>query len=262
MSRATMRHASTGRIALPFTVALWFLAASLLAGPQGKLDAFESDVVGQGEDRSPDHSHDTSSGLADVFSDSMGELIRLTVAYGGVCSWERVSGGARMDGEVAPRLPGDALLPFARVDLSAQAVESDIEAEDLRVEGGYGPFGVHGDMTRFRESSPEDDLELTRILALYRMSYGSRVEVDVGLGTLTLDGGSTTTRLACSLPFLICPNARWAVEFRPMWSDRVSDYDLAVLWTRSYVALKAGYRWLDSPGESLDGPYAGLSFRL
>jgi hypothetical protein len=42
----------------------------------------------------------------------------------------------------------------------------------------------------------------------------------------------------------------------------VSDYDLAALLGWRYVSLKAGYRWVSSPRESLNGPYAGLSLRF
>ena len=41
-----------------------------------------------------------------------------------------------------------------------------------------------------------------------------------------------------------------------------SDYDVAALLTWRNVSLKAGYRWVASPHESLAGPYAGLSLRL
>jgi hypothetical protein len=61
---------------------------------------------------------------------------------------------------------------------------------------------------------------------------------------------------------LVHPHPNFGVEFRPAWSDRVSDYDLGVLITWRYASLKTGYRWVLTPHESLNGPYVGLSFRL
>ena len=94
------------------------------------------------------------------------------------------------------------------------------------------------------------------------MSFGSRVETDLGAGTLTLDGETTATRWAVALPILVHPFAALGLEFRPTWAERVSDYDLALLLTWRCASLKAGYRWLATPHEVLDGPYLGLSLRL
>ena len=248
--------------ALSLALAL-LIAGPSVAGPQeGKLDAFEADAVARSGHHYADETSGSGSCLADVVADIFGDLMGVTMMYGGVCSWERVAGEESVDVDLAPRAAGEPLIPFARIDVSGQAVESDVSALDVRAEGGYGPVGIHYNLTRFREDDPADEMDLTRVFALYRMSFGSRVEADLGLGSLTLDGEDTTTRLACSLAVLVCPNEHWGMEFRPAWANGVSDYDLAVMWTWPYASLKAGYRWIDSPDESLDGPYVGLSLRL
>lgn len=94
------------------------------------------------------------------------------------------------------------------------------------------------------------------------MSFGPYVETDLGFGSLTLQGDDTTSSFLFSVPVLIHPDKHWGLEFRPAWSDRVSDYDLAALLTWRYASVKAGYRWVNSPHASLNGPYIGLSLRL
>ncbi len=192
----------------------------------------------------------------------MSDIFEVTLLYGGACSWARVTDRESSAVEVTPRALGEPLLPFARMDVVYQNVESDVDAVDVRAEAGYGPLGAHLDLTRYREQFPSDDLNIIRALGVYRMSFGSHVEIDLGCGVLTLSEQQTDSRFLFSLPVLVHPSAYWGIEFRPAWADRVNDYDLAVLLNRHYASLKLGYRWVDSPHESLDGPYVGISIRL
>ena len=67
-----------------------------------------------------------------------------------------------------PRRAGEALIPFARLDLAYQNVEGDVESWDTRIEGGYGPLAGQLRWTRFFEVQPADDLTLLQAHALYR----------------------------------------------------------------------------------------------
>jgi hypothetical protein len=154
---------------------------------------------------------------------------------------------------------GEALIPFARFDLSYQDVESDVDAWDYRLEGGYGPVGLQCNLTHYSEETPEDDLDMLRFYGMYRMSFGTIVEVDLGLGALTIDGNGRDTRFSLTVPVRIYPTDWLGIEIRPAWADNVTDCDIALLLTAPYVSLKAGYRWVSSPTESLNGPYAGLA---
>ena len=51
------------------------------------------------------------------------------------------------------------------------------------------------------------------------------------------------------------------IEIRPAWAENVTDVDVALLLTLGPSSLKAGYRWIEHPHESLNGPYAGVSCR-
>jgi hypothetical protein len=154
---------------------------------------------------------------------------------------------------------GEPQIPFVRLDFSFQDVESDVYAYDYRVEGGYGPLGLQFDQTHYRETIPGDELNLIRLYGLYRMSFGSNVEMDLGFGALTIDGDDYDSRFSFTTPILIYPSDHVGIELRPAWAANVSDYDVGLLATWRYSSIKVGYRWVKSPDESLNGPYVGLS---
>lgn len=244
----------------------WLAALACSPAPmaaQGTLDRFAADVSAPSD---PPRSRSCGDSSCDGFSDFCGEifavLFQYTLLYGGISSWERVDSGGAAEPGSAHRALGEPLLPFARLDLAYQSVESDVDAMDVRAELGYGPFAAQVDLTRYWEETPSDEMNLLRALAVYRMAFGANVETDLGFGVLTLEGDERTSRFLFSLPVLVHPSPHWGIEFRPAWADRVSDYDLALLLTRGCTSLKLGYRWLDSPRESLDGPYVGVSIRL
>jgi len=250
-------------------IGLW--AASWLAVPvwpaaapaQGKLDAFEKDA---NTPAARAHHRNAGGHGRDCLTDALGGLVtdavEFTLLAGGVGSWERVTAVGPADDGLAPRQLGEPLIPFARLDTSYQDIRSGGDAFDLRAEGGFGPAALQFDFTRYREHAPADRLDLTRLVAAYRMSFGSSIEADLGAGALWLDGEQTSSRFLFACAVLVHPVAWWGVELRPAWADGVSDYDVAALLTWRYTSLKAGYRWVASPHESLAGPYAGLVVQL
>ena len=252
---------------------IWILALSACypgarvarAEPPGKLNAFEDDVTlrkppppKEEDDNEDDSDGFLSEFLGDVLFEAVGDLL----SDGGMASLRRVMDADAIDFDMTARQPGDPLLPILRLDVAGQKVQSDIEALGVRGEAGYGPVGAEVDFTRYWEQSPGDQLNLIRSAGLYRMSLSSHTEMDLGLGALTVRGDRSTSNLLFTLPVLVHPHENWGVEFRPAWSERYSDYDLALLLTHRHASLKLGYRWVRSPDESLDGPYAGFSVRL
>lgn len=250
-------------------VVLWFLALSVclpVARPEspGKLDAFEANLTLRNPppDEEEDDESDSDSFIVELLGEIAGEIIGSVLAEGGMASLQRMVDPEAIDFDMTARLPGDPLIPILRLDVVGQKVQSDIEALGVRGEGGYGPVAVQVDFSRYWEQTPGDQLNLIRSAGLYRMSFSSHVEVDLGLGALTVQGDRTGSNLLFTLPVLVHPHENWGVEFRPAWSERYSDYDLALLLSHSYTSLKLGYRWVHSLDESLDGPYAGVSVRL
>ena len=258
---------------IPALLMLAALSTQLAAAPQGKLDAFETDARQKADkpvakssasDYAP-HSYgsnddDDEQTFTEGFIKSILGLGGTSMLYGGVESWQRVAGDASVS-SLAPRHHGDPKIPFARIDFAFMRVSETIDALDLLMEVGYGPFAAQYAHTRYDESSPSDTLDVTHLLGLYRMTFSNWVEADLGLGALTLDGNETTHRFAISTPLLIHSPHHWGIEFRPLWSSLAARYDLAALATWKNVSLKLGYRWLRAKDESLNGPHLGLSLR-
>lgn len=253
-------HHSNRLLVIAINVVMAGMLASRVAA-QGKLDTFEADVAAR-EDHRRTHGESSDRCLSSLWEALFSDLFEITLLYGGACSWARVTDAEVSADGAAPRALGEPLIPFARVDVSYQNVESDVDAVDAQADLGYGPVGAHLGFTRYREQTPADHLDMIRALGLYRMSFGSHIETDLGLGGLTLKGEQTTRKFLFSLPVLVHPSEHWGIEFRPAWADRISDYDVALLLTRRFASAKLGYRWVDSPHESLDGPYIGISIRL
>jgi hypothetical protein len=267
----------------------------------GKLGDVEADVLGErpataeteGEPESEPHEgvsghhagkQDDSGSwmrLRDDEQDSIGDAMGrawlgmlarasfFVVGYGGVESWNRASGDNVMDSEFAfnvpPRKTGESTIPFVRIDVSYQDVERDVDSMDVRAEAGYGPFAVEVRETHYNESVPSDHLDLVRIHLLYRTSYAAILEVDAGLGALIFNGDRTESSWSFTLPVLIHPTDIAGLEFRPSWAEindnRIVDYDLGLILGWRYVAVRTGYRWMESEREDLNGPFIGATFR-
>jgi hypothetical protein len=166
---------------------------------------------------------------------------------------------------VRPRREGEALIPVLRLDVTYQHAESDITAWDYRFEAGYGPLGFQMRRTVYDEKVPAASLEVIEYHALYRMSAGSKLEVDLGAGAMILNGFQDNNGYSVTVPILYHPTNFYGFEFRPVWSsineNDIQDFDLAVLFGWRYASIKAGYRWLRSPHQSLDGPEFGIALR-
>lgn len=212
-------------------------------------------------------------GLADSVGDLLLYGVVGSVLYGGTASWARVvQEPAPEDGEweealseVAPRRTGEALIPFARVDVSHQFLAGDASALDVRAEAGYAMAAVHVRRTDYREKEPGDDLATTGIHALYRMSFGNHFEMDIGPGALVVERGGSHSGFSFTLPLHFHPSDRYGFEFRPAWSDvagtAVRDYDVAFLLGWRGLSARAGYRWVRAGSGRFDGPEVGVSVR-
>jgi len=208
--------------------------------------------------------HD-SSRTSEANEDFSAAVVRLCVqglGILGVNSWYRINPTGDVQTYLKPRHSGDQLLAFARVDTAYRSVARDIDCLDLRSELGYGPLGFQYNVSHFRESHPTDSLTVSEIYGLYRMSPSSKVEIDLGLGTMHVMGNGSTGMVSWTLPILIQSTDHFGVEFRPAWAERLNDYDLAMLYHTRHLSLKAGYRWMITPHDSLNGPYAGVSMGL
>lgn len=247
----------------------------------GKLDQFEVEATKPTEDSTSqqstpqqdnqldyddDSERDTSDDISNVFIEVMAEFAFYSVVYGGVSSWEKVQPSGRTNETQTPREFGDPAIPFARIDVNYQSVNSDIDARDSRVELGFGPFGVQYRRTKYDEDNPDDSLTIEQWHGLYRMSLGDYLEIDLGYGRFTLDGNATSRGSSFTLPVLYRPTKNIGIEWRPTWSSingsDISDHDLGIHFRYQIAALRVGYRWLEAGEADLNGPYIGLAMHF
>lgn len=168
------------------------------------------------------------------------------------------------------RTSGEAKIPHARFDVSYQRISANISAKDFRLTLGYGPFAFQINQTQYSEKKPDDTLDLTRVYLAYRMAF-SLTQLDIGLGRMTINGNNTTQKLYFTMPirfhisayikreFKLDWRSNIGVEFKPAWTNSINDYDLGFFYDFRYMSIKTGYRWLSAGGESLNGPYAGIT---
>lgn len=244
----------------------------------GKLDEFEekateekkkpenkaeSDVSASKDKRSDDDS--CLGGIVNLYFELVADVF---MTYGKI-SWTRIHKDFDPDFPLYKgleyRKPGESLIPFVRFDYGYQNVASDMDASDYRAEFGYGPFGFQVRKTSYVEDDPDDTLDINQFYALYRMSLGNKVEIDLGLGVFQIEGNEKNSAFSFTVPVLIHPNEIIGIELRPGWTEihgnSIMDYDIALLCGWRYISLRIGYKSLNAPGASLNGPYIGVSLR-
>ena len=187
------------------------------------------------------------------------------------------SGGVAVQHGIFPRhLPGEATVPYARFDYNWQSIDSDTDADDLRLELGYKMLAFHGRSTMYSNKALGQDLDMNQFYGVLR--YGGyrsdflpgTFEAGVGLGGSWIKledaiGSIDDSAVAFTLFAKYYPVEWFGVEFRPAWYTfdgvRIGDYDLSASVGFRYVQLRGGYRWLGFSGnsEDLNGLYAGLS---
>lgn len=189
----------------------------------------------------------------------------LLLAYGSKASLSRMPEmHEAMDSDLDIRRPGDPTLPYLQLNTRALSADrGSAWGSDFRLEGGYGPFAVDCQRSWYQNEADED-LTFSRIFALWRCSPTNYVSVGLGAGGLSLeDQDERHSGAAFEVPVLL-NYKHVGVEFRPVWgtyeNDRtVQQYDLAFIARVRYVAIEAGYRWLNTGSAALDGPFAGLT---
>ena len=241
-----------------------FCCACVSIASAGQLDAFERDANKAESKKEPEHRR-RDQDEADPFDDLWGDLLLLPFWYGGSESLARMNPDlVDFDATIPLRAPGEPLIPILRADVDWQHIEDNLSAWNFGGELGYGPLALRATRQQFTEEladGNEDRLDLTMLLGLYRMSFAACVEIDLGGGMSWLDGDQESSAGAIAAGITIHPFEHYGFEFRPVWADRIAVYDAGLVAGVDFIAAKAGWRWTESPDESLNGPYAGLSLR-
>ena len=240
----------------------------------GALERFEQDVVneseygyekGDGGRQYHSQSNLKESDNCESFGECLFEVFfdvfsgALSIAENSSMAWVRGESG------ITARQVGDPLLPVARVKLLSQNLQDDVDAKRVNLELGYGVLAVVMSETRYQEENPDDELKLRDIHALYRLAFNGNIGVGIGLGHQKLLGEQETSGVSFVMPLQVKLTKEWGVEMQGKWSNLdgspIESYDAALLYHFKYSSLILGYETLNSPNESLHGPYFGFSLQ-
>lgn len=265
---------------------LLFFSFSMIAGT---LDDFEKDVITTPETKSKSNPSSSSKKSSNkrhekhrsIYSSSysncdvflgcfmdelfwrMMEITVLVAIEGGKMSVERTQGVDDTLSSMAPRTIGEPLLPFIRFDAHYQNAKGDVSGIDLKLELGYSLLGINLRRARFRELSPSDELDLSYIHGLYRMSLGNHVGLNVGYGRATLKGEQKSSGSSVTFPLLFHWSERLGIEGSYTASkinrNWLKDTEISLVVTERFASLSFGYRSIRGPFKNLQGPFMGLS---
>ncbi|MCJ8313079.1 MAG: hypothetical protein HRU38_13105 [Saccharospirillaceae bacterium] len=191
------------------------------------------------------------------------EVFDEALFFGGISSMERVDGSDNLG--LRPRVDGELLLPFFKFDVSAlSGMSENGMGSDMSFEMGYGPWAMHYRNTSFLNDNTFSKVQsFNKFEFLYRMSFGSDFELDLGLGSYQVDD---QMQFVMSLPIKMAFTPHNIIEFRPSWSQDIQDYDLAFYSGTEFYSFKVGYRYISqsqpfsaTPIKAYSNIYAGFS---
>lgn len=251
------------------TIFVLILTLLFVATPSsycGKLDSFESSVKNEYSSQNNDNYDNSNNDNDNELANFVFELLYYIALYGGSNSFDRVDDSLdnNIESRTELREKGELLIPFFRVDMSYQKNNENISAYDYRLEAGYAAFAVNIQQTLYYEDSINDSLKLSRLYGAYRMSFGTHVEIDLGIGRFDVNGNEKNSYLYVTLPILIHPTPNLGFEFRPSAGGNYSEIDASIILKSEEhlkskdVAIKLGYKKISTSSNSLQGPYVGI----
>jgi hypothetical protein len=78
-----------------------------------------------------------------------------------------------------------------------------------------------------------------------------------------MEGNETNTGFSLTTPLYVFLPKKCSVFLRPNWGwingNAIQDYKLGFLWSRKFISLQGGYRFVKSGKETLNGPFIGFN---
>ncbi|MDH4226503.1 MAG: hypothetical protein OEV59_01930 [Deltaproteobacteria bacterium] len=184
--------------------------------------------------------------------------------YGGAGSLDYAAGSDLTDiASDGARDFGESVVPFLRLDVNRGYIPGNISAIDARAEAGFGPLAFEIQKTFYNENAPSHSLVITKKHGLFRMLFLPQIEADIGLGSVRIKGTETNTGHSFTARVLIYPIKDIGIEVRPVWytinGNHTAEGDVSINAGLGYVMLRAGYHWMTTTREPLNGYFVGVS---
>ncbi|MEW6776763.1 MAG: hypothetical protein AB1405_10745 [Bdellovibrionota bacterium] len=143
--------------------------------------------------------------------------------------------------------------------------DADVHGFGNRTELGWAFLGVGFEYLRYREETPDDELELWAIEGLWRFSMHRTFKLDLAMGGRIFDGNSKYEGMQAGLSVGIYPYPAIGLESDLRWAEignnALGDYQVAAVIRYPafrYVFVRTNYRWLTLGEETIHGPTVGL----
>ena len=95
------------------------------------------------------------------------------------------------------------------------------------------------------------------------MSASESFQINVGVGSILLNGQNHNSGLSFTAPIFIYPNQTYGFRLYPTWSfingNEIDDYDGSIEFVHKYYSLRLGYRRSGTNEKVLGGPYVGFT---
>lgn len=237
-----------------------FSSQTVLAG--GKLDTFEKNV--EKKDTTPpgrcDYCDGTANSTTSAIANSWWEMLSLFMMSG--LNLSMPQGSTYGDYHRALKASGSALLPTIKFEGNYQYVVSDINGYDMTGTLGFLMIGADCNIWHLFEKSPTDQLKFISPHVLFRMAPFPFMEIDLALGDKMMIGNNTHQGFEAGFPayFFFGKYFSWDIKTYVSYIEQKAFWDVSsgLNLRFKYVGLRAGYRMIKIPGDSIHGPQAGM----
>jgi len=213
-----------------------------------------------------------SSGDSDARSDLAADLtfsifefvFRVTgevMGYGGESSGYRQQYQSPDHKTGLYRLPGDGLLPVARLEAHVLNASDGITGQQTRVQVGYGAVGFSHTQSRLFEET--DSLTMSYQMLHYRMSFGNKVNWDLAFGSGSMIGDARYKGTVFASPVRVRLAPQWHVEYFPVWSSfnggAMVEHQTSLNWQQQHWGAQVGFKKWVTDSVAVVGSFIGLS---
>jgi len=155
---------------------------------------------------------------------------------------------------------------YFRADAIYQTSETDVSSINFDLQGIKNSFGFRTKLSKFSETTPNDDLSYIQFHGLYKPQATNNFDVAMGLGIGVLRGEQNTSGLSLYVPIYYKLNSMFSLEasgsITRLNRNPIIDTRMSVSSRYKHIALILSYLALISPEESIHGPSLGISVQI
>ncbi len=153
-------------------------------------------------------------------------------------------------------------LPTFRLEGAYQYLTDKLNGVSGRVEAGYLMLGADVNYTQYFENDPKHDLKILGGHFLLRTLFADFIGINLALGAKQIWGQRRHTGFEFGLPIYLFFGKHFIVDAQPYYAiirgKNVYDVQGGVSYKYKWFGVRAAYRAINTEGQTLHGPRAGL----